>query len=455
MEILDRIRNSRMTRFQYVAIGIALALIVVDGIDVAIMSYAAPYVSRQWNVAPVNLGLLLSASLFGMAAGSIVLTPLADRFGRRKVTLVALSIAVVGLALSPLASTATELMYFRILTGVGVGGMMANLIVLSSEYSSDKRRGTVVGIIAAGYPIGAGLGGLLASVLLPRFGWPSLFVSAAVLSALLLALSIRMLPESLDFLLANRPPKALQSVNAILAKMNVEPVSALPPAESSRASKSAVREILTRPVRFRALALWLGYACLIGAYYFVNTWTPKMIASASNDDSLGVTVAFVANVGGIVGALALSALSLRFRIQRTLVLALVLSAVSYVVFGMVFESVSGGLYAAFLLGLITTGAVAGFYVYAPGIYTARARATGMGWTMGIGRMMSILAPILVGFLIDGGLQPQTIFFVFAIPLLVSAACVFAIEASLRKAVRSSGSIGTARPAADAAPTVKI
>ena len=203
MDLLQDIRRSPMTRFQVSTIAIALALIILDGIDVAVMAYAAPVLSREWDLDGVTLGLLLSASLFGMAAGSIFLTPLADKIGRRPLTILALSLASVGMILSIFATGPTELMIVRIITGLGVGGMMANLIVLVSEYCSNKHRGPILGVYSAGYPIGATIGGLIAGPLMPVFGWRSVFVVGAVLTVTLLLISIRALPESLDFLLTD------------------------------------------------------------------------------------------------------------------------------------------------------------------------------------------------------------------------------------------------------------
>ena len=205
MDVLTQIRQSRMTRFQVMAVVIALTLILIDGFDVAVMAYAAPSLSRAWGLDPVTLGFLLSASLFGMAAGSIFLTPLADKIGRRKLALISLVIISIGMVLSVFAADAMQLMAFRIVTGLGVGGMMANLNVLVSEYSSDKRRGTIIGIYAAGYPIGATVGGLVAAPLIPLYGWHSVFIVGAALTVLMLA-HLLALPARVPRLPADPPP---------------------------------------------------------------------------------------------------------------------------------------------------------------------------------------------------------------------------------------------------------
>ncbi|WP_404287268.1 MFS transporter [Glutamicibacter arilaitensis] len=440
-------RSSAMSRFQIMAVIISLILIFIDGFDVAVMAYAAPSLSREWGISPVMLGYLLSASLFGMAAGSIFLTPVADKIGRRKLTLISLTIISIGMVLSVLAGGVGQLIAWRVLTGLGVGGMMANLNVLVSEYSSDRRRGSIMGIYAAGYPIGATIGGLVAGPMIPAFGWHSVFAVGAALTIIMLVVSWRFLPESLEYLVTKRPEKALEKINTILSKTGRETVSVLPAQNTDERSQSAISEILTSPVRLRTLMLWIGYACLVAAYYFANTWTPKIMAGASGDDTLGVTVGVIANAGGILGCFIFSGLAVKFRSRPLLVSALVGSAIAYIVFSLVFEQISLAMVFALLLGMLTTAGIAGFYAVSPDVYSARARATGIGWMIGLGRLMSIAAPILVGYLLSGGWAPETIFAVFAAPLLASALCIIALGYSFKREQRAAKNSPLATPAA--------
>lgn len=432
MDVLQDIRRSRMTRFQVVAVTVALVMILLDGFDVAAMAYAAPSLSAQWGTEPVMLGYLLSASLFGMAAGSIFITPIADLIGRRWLAVGSMFVIAVGMGLSALAADEIMLLLCRLLTGLGVGGMMANLNVFVSEYASDARRGSIIGIYAAGYPIGATIGGVVAEPLISEFGWQALFLAGGVLSAIMFVIALLFLPESLDFLFARQPKNALGKANRILARMNRPPLAALPELPKTVESRSGMAEIFHGTVRFRTFMLWIGYACLVAAYYFANTWTPQIIAGASGDEGLGIRTGTLANLGGIIGCFIFSALAIRFKSNRLLFGALAGAAGAYVLFGVVFSVIPVAMGTAVLLGILTTAGIAGFYAVAPGVYTARARATGIGWMIGIGRLVSIVAPILVGYLIDGGWDPATIFYLFAVPLLASAACVAALSVSLRR-----------------------
>ncbi|MGB9034651.1 MAG: MFS transporter, partial [Paeniglutamicibacter sp.] len=312
------------------------------------------------------------------------------------------------------------------------GGMMANLNVLVSEYSSDKRRGSIMGIYTAGYPIGATIGGIVAGPLIPNFGWHSLFAVGAVLTIIMLVVSWIWLPESLDYLFTRRPAGALGRVNAILAKIGRPALEFLPTSTATGKEQSAIREILTGPIRFRTFMLWVGYGCLVAAYYFANTWTPKIIAGVTGDNSAGVTTGTIANAGGILGCFVFSALAVRYRARPLLVLALLGSSAAYIVFAMLFSQITLAMVLALFLGMLTTAGIAGFYTVSPEIYSARARATGVGWMIGLGRLVSIVAPILVGYLLAGGWKPENIFVLFAAPLGASALCILALAHSLKR-----------------------
>lgn len=342
-QVLAEVRSSKMSRFQIVTVTIALLMVVLDGFEVGIMAFAAPQIQEQLGISPDVLGYVLSGSLFGMAIGSIFLTPLADRFGRRPLTLAMLALIVVGMALTLTAPTAAWLIVWLIVTGLGIGGMMANLNALVAEYSSDKRRTTAIAIYAAGYPIGATVAGFIARPLIPEYGWHSMFIAGTVLAILALIGAIALLPESLDFLLGRRPARALERVNSILNKMNVAPLDSLPERkemEEDRVStKNTIREVLSPPTLRLTMALWLGYALLVAAYYFANTWIPTILTNVSGDPQLGTTMGIGANLGGVLGCFIFAALATRFNGRHLLLIILFAAAAAYIIFGMVFSIV--------------------------------------------------------------------------------------------------------------------
>jgi benzoate transport len=432
MDLTASFKDAPMTPFQVRAVVICLILIMIDGFDVLVMSFAAPAVSRDWGIEPVLLGYLLSAGLFGMAFGSIFLTPLADRIGRRRLTLICLVVISVGMTWSCVAWDPMSLLASRVLAGVGIGGMIANLSVIVSEYSNRRRAGLAMGIYTAGYPIGATVGGFLSGFLIQEFGWRGAFVLGAAMTVVMLVVCFFLLPESFEYLIEKRDAKSLPQLNRIMARMGREPLSELPPAPVHESAESVVGEVFGARVRSQTALAWIGYATLIAAFYFANTWTPKILAEASGDPQTGVTAGVLVSLGGIIGAVGFGVVSTWSRPRYVLTAALLLAAVAYVVFASSFDRIGLALVVGVFLGMLTNAGVSGYYTVTPPIYTAKARASGFGWMIGAGRLVSIIAPIMVGYLLAGGMRPTSIFYLFAIPLVLSAACGFLLGPALRR-----------------------
>lgn len=431
MDILNEVRTSPMSRLQIKAVAVAIALMLIDGMDVAVTAYAAPALSKAWSLDPVTLGFLLSSGLVGMATGSLFLTPFSDRVGRRRMMLVALVLVSAGMLLSVFAGDVVQLMAYRVLAGLGIGGMIANLNVFVSEYSSDRRRGSIFGLYTAGFAIGATLGGFIAGPLIPQFGWRSVFAVGAAASIIMLAVTWRFLPESLDYLLSKRPPNALEKVNVILAQMQRPTLTELPGLSGNQRAQGRIKELLSGRMLIQTLLLWTGYGLMIAAYYFASTWTPKLIAASSGDDSLGVTMGLVVNFGGIIGCFIFSALAVFLRSRHLLLASLMVSAMIFIIFGIAFNQTSTAIIIGAILGVVTSANVAGFYATTPPLFPAALRGTGVGWMVGIGRLVSIFSPILAGYLLAGGWRAENIFMLFGLPLIVSALSMAAIWASVK------------------------
>ena len=206
----SRLARDPITPFQVAVIALCVGLNMLDGFDVLAMSFAASGVKADWHLPDGRLGALLSAGLVGMGAGSLILGPCADRWGRRIVVLLSVAVAAFGMLGSALARDYTGLLVLRILTGIGIGGTIASVAVIVSEYAPDSWRGTALAIYATGYSIGATIGGMLAAYAIPRYGWRAAFVIGGSLSLLMLPLAWRKLPESLDFLSARAAPSRLR-----------------------------------------------------------------------------------------------------------------------------------------------------------------------------------------------------------------------------------------------------
>lgn len=415
-----------MTGFQIGAVLICMVLNLIDGFDVLAIAFAAPSLAKDWSLAPDALGALFSAGLAGMTAGSMLVAPLADRWGRRSMTLLTLALVSLGMFTSAMSASTGQLAAARILTGLGIGAMLPSINTLVAEYSSAKRRELSLSVMSAGYPIGATVGGIAAILISTRFGWRGIFVFGGVLSTLMIPMVLWRLPESLDFLLAKRPAGALESANLLLRRLGRTEFTALPEVEHV-AQKSSLRDIISGGLMQSTLLLWAAFFCVMFSFYFVVSWTPKLLVQAGLPTSGGISGGVLLNLGGICGILLLGVLSAKLGVFRLHGLALVASAATIAGFGVVSDSLQVALTVAVLVGFFLFIAMVGLYVVTPSIYPTAVRNTGTGLAIGTGRIGAILSPYLAGILLASGWQPGQAYFVFGLPMLVAAIAIFALS----------------------------
>jgi len=381
---------------------------MLDGFDVLAMSFAASGVKADWHLLDSQLGALLSAGLVGMGLGSLTLGPCADRWGRRIIVLLSAALACLGMLSSALARGYAELLALRVLTGIGIGGTIASVAVIVSEYAPDKLRGTALALYAMGYSIGATLGGALAAYAIPRYGWRAAFVIGGALSLLMWPLAWRRLPESLDFLLTRSSPSGLPRVNAH---------------RSGPDAAGAQLRVLMRPP---TLLVWIVFFCTMAGFYFILSWTPRLLNAAGLSAAQGMTGGVLLNLGGIAGCGLFAFAAARADTHRLLLGTLIGSALLIVAFGLVMHRLDMALYTALLLGIIANAAMAGLYAVGPPLYPTAVRTTGMGWAIGIGRLGAILAPLASGALLDRGWLPGELYFFFSASFVVAAVALFLI-----------------------------
>ncbi len=424
-DIRRALAEGPLTRFQLAAIGVCIALNMLDGFDILAMSFSASGVKADWHLLDGQLGQLLSAGLVGMAAGSLLLGPCADRWGRRNVVLVSIALAGLGMLGSAAARGFEELRILRVVTGLGIGGTIASAAVIVSEYAPDRWRRTALGAYATGYSIGATVGGALATWAIPRYGWRSAFVIGGTMSLLLLPVAWRKLPESLDFLLTRRPASALERVNALLATMQRPMVTALPEPAGGNGTLP-FRAQLAMLMTPATLLVWAMFFCTMAGFYFIVSWTPRLLHAAGLSASQGLTGGVLLNLGGIIGCGGYAIAAARADAHRLLLAALVGSALLIAAFSLTMTRLDAALGTALLLGIISNAAMAGLYAVGPPLYPTAVRATGMGWAIGIGRIGAILSPFASGTLSDQGWLPAQLYVLFSVPFAVAALAMLVI-----------------------------
>src|SRR5262249_36654460 len=182
----ELIAKSPMSSLQVLVIAITVALNALDGFDVASISFASPGIAKEWGIERGALGIVLSMEVLGMALGSIFLGGLADKIGRRKTVLGCTTIMVIGMFMATTVHGMVDLSIWRVVTGLGIGGMLASINAVAAEFSNRKRRDLSVSLMSIGYPVGAVTGGMLAQRLLTTHDWRSVFYLGATATAILI-----------------------------------------------------------------------------------------------------------------------------------------------------------------------------------------------------------------------------------------------------------------------------
>lgn len=413
--------------------GVALTCIIlsiIDGYEILVMALVAPTLAKDWGLSDVTLGYALSSGLVGMALGAIVFGPLADRIGRRRHILVCLALAALGMALTGLADNVTTLMAARAFAGLWIGAIVPSLNCIVSEFSSDRRRGTVMGIYGVGLPAGMVSGGLVTGWLIGNWGWQGPFIFSAALSAVMFGVTYAVLPESVEYLVERRPRNALRDYNRIAARFGHEQADTLPDPRGRAEEKRPLRSVLTGTFLTRSLLLWVSYSLVIAAFYFANSWTPKMIADATGNAADGRSVAILISVGGIVGAVVFAILSTRWPPRLVTAALAAVGLPIYLAFASLYTT-EWAKVTAVLVGMVTIGAIAAVYAISPYIYPAANRGAAVGFMIGFGRSVSIVVPIAAGYLLASGWTPELIYELSGIAMLAMGLLVFCLHRTYR------------------------
>ena len=412
--------------FQIQTVFICTLINMMDGFDVLVMSFAAASVSSEWTLTPYQLGILLSAGLFGMAIGSISLGALADRLGRKRLVNICLVIVTAGMFASAYSENQEQLLAFRFVTGIGIGGMLATLTTLVSEYSNESSRGLCIGFLQSGYPLGALLGGIVSVYLIDGFGWRSLFIFGGSLSLIMLPFVFWKLPESLDFLLLRGNQADKSKIEQILTKLQIETSEFLHTTEESK-KKADWISLFSSDFRANTLYLWTCYFLLMFSFYFVVSWTPKLLVDAGLTTGQGISAGVYLQAGGLVGAISLGLLGYKFKVPILTSVFFCFGVGAMLFYGLVELSLVSLMLVAAIMGVFLIGAMIGLYTIAPSVYPANVRVSGVGLAIGIGRLGAIVAPLAGGIILNSGYSTDEIFVIFSIPLILAAVAVYKIK----------------------------
>ena len=427
LSLRAKIEQSPMGAYQWMIVAMAAIMNLLDGFDVLALAFTATAIRNEFGLTGIELGYLLSAGLFGMAAGSLFLAPLADKIGRRPLLLMAVLLSTIGMLGSAFISQYQWLGFWRVITGFGVGGILVGTNVITSEYSSRKWRSFAISVYAAGFGVGAVLGGMFAVMLQGEYGWRSVFLAGAILTGLFLVILFIWLPESIDFLTTKQPKNAEVRLNLIAKKIGLVGDWKLLAKTEKIKTKLPISQLFSEKYLHSTLLIWTAFFAIMFSFYFISSWTPALLKEAGMTTEQSVSVGMMISLGGTCGALFYGLLASRWTARGVLILFTVLSSAAIITFILSSSVLWIAMVFGILVGALMNGCISGLYTLNPLTYDADIRSTGVGWSIGIGRIGAILAPTIAGQLLDMGWDKQSLYIGVGFIMLLSTVAIFFLK----------------------------
>jgi AAHS family 4-hydroxybenzoate transporter-like MFS transporter len=428
----DVIDRGGVTAQQLLVVGLCLFFNMLDGFDITAMAVVASAVSTDLNLTPDRLGWIFSFALAGMMGGAMFLAPISDIIGRRKMIIISVALIGVSIIFTATATTLTEFIILRFISGLGAGAMLACQAALAAEYSPDKYKALSVAVVTSGYPMGAMMTSVIAGMIMPEYGWRGMFWFGGVLTLSMVFVAWLLIPESLKYLFQRRPADALERINAILRKLGKELLDAMPTViEEDQAARGGMiggmKKLLDKDHRKVTLTLWTAFLLCFSTLYFLMSWIPALMEDSGFDATVGRQAFFLFNLGGVMGIYLMGWLSTRYKLTDMICYLSLIAAVGMVIFALVPTQLNLMLVLTLLIGIVQQGGFTGLYGAAAKAYPTDIRSTGIGWAIGLGRFGAVVGPAVAGYLIAAGLDMSANYFIFAVPMAVGGLIAYRLH----------------------------
>lgn len=426
VDVQRLIDDHPLSGWQWVVFALCFFVVLLDGFDTAAIGYIAPSLIKDWGVTKPMLAPVLSAALFGLAAGALLSGPIADRLGRKRVLTVTVLIFGVATLASAFATNLTELSVLRFITGLGLGSAMPSAVTLMSEYCPTARRSTLTNLMFCGFPLGAAFGGFLAAWMIPQWGWQSVLVLGGIAPLVLTVGLLTLLPESVRFMVTRRHP--VERIRAALARIagpQVHQIERFTLSETRVVTneRGGLAQVLARSYRLGTLMLWVAYFMGLVIFYALINWMPLLFKEAGIDPRTATLISALFPLGG-VGAVFFGWLMDRVEPNRIVALGFALTSVAIWSIGQMTGNVGALVVCVFLAGVLMNTAQSSLPALAAAFYPTNARATGVSWMLGIGRFGGILGSLLVAQMAAMHASIGTVFLVLAVPGALAAAALW-------------------------------
>jgi AAHS family 4-hydroxybenzoate transporter-like MFS transporter len=425
---VSRLLDERgLSSFQIKLIAWSFFIVLIDGYDIAAIAFAAPSLAKEWALKPGSLGPVFSASLIGILFGSGIFGWVGDRYGRKAALVGSNLLFGIFTLAAAYATNLDQMFWLRLLAGLGIGGVIPNAVAINAESAPRKLRATLAIIAVSCVPLGGAIPGFVTAVFVPQYGWQILFLIGGIVPIIIAIAAMIGLPESIKFMALHESQRGKMeaAIKAIRpdyqvpanAKFVIEDEKQFPGFNPGYLFRDGL--VLITPL------LWLLFALNLMGYFFLISWTPTLMTAAKLPPATAALAGAMLQVGGTVGALVLCWWLQKHRFFAVAIMFVVaVPVVGSIGFaGLTSKAVL--LTATFLAGFFVLGIQSGINAIGALVYPTSLRANGSGWELGIGRIGSIVGPLVGALLI--GLPVESLYMWSALPFAVGAVICFAIH----------------------------
>ena len=457
VDVIDLIDRHKVTSFQIAVLILCMLVAALDGFDTQAIGYTAPAIAAQIHLPMPQFGQVGSAGLLGAAIGALSFGPLADVFGRKWFMILAVVVFAVFSYLTATSGTLNELLAYRFCAGLGLGGVTPAFLAMGAELAPKRLRSVFVTVLFASFPGGGLLGSLLASWVIPTFGWQSLFYIGAVAPLVIAAILAVYLPESIRYLLARNigHDEVRRTLERIMPGEVPADAELTAPPDPAREGVP-VTHLFTEGRAVPTVLLWVPFFMVFMVLVTVTFWTPAVLNSVGFSLSSAALIIGLNNLGSALASAMSGWLVHRLGAFPVLIPGFIIGGLCLAWFGQATSSVPMLAAASFLAGAFVGGTGTGLLAVAAGMYPTSIRSTGIGWAMGMGRVGQVFGPVLTGLLVGAGYKVGGIFYAAAIPCFIGALFLIFLRMSrpvLDADVATNGAADPARPGPKAASAV--
>lgn len=412
--------------------------VLLDGYDIQTMALAVPSLTESWGIEAAAFAYALAASVLGMVIGTAAVAPLGDRLGRRPMLIWGMLLVGAASSATALSSTPTELVIWRLLTGIGLGMTLPNATALTSEYVPQRNRAFLIAAMYLGVPLGALIAGFTAPTLIAAASWRAIFIAGGLLPLALAIALFAYVPESVRLLVAQRPndPRIAPLLRRFVPGVDVATVHAH---TQDRVDEQSVLALFAPRYRARTMLLWCIFALNLFVLFVLISWLPTILTDAGWTQTQALRGAVVIQAGGIVGGLVIAKLVDLGQTVAVLTSAYTLVATGFALFVVVPGTVPAWTLLLLVIGAGVSGSQVALIALSAIFYPPSLRATGAGWASGCGRVGAVLAPLAGGLVLSRlNLRPEQQLMLLIPPMLICGVCVFLLRYAWRDDARIAG-----------------